>query len=239
MNLLLFSAAELREDSTLRLSTGRRHRHLREVLKVSEGDTLRVGQIDGRVGTGRVLQTDTTSTTLHVALQNSPPPPLDLTLVLALPRPKMLRRILRSSAELGVKEIHLIHSYRVEKSYWQSPQLKDPALREYLLAGLEQVGDTIVPAVEQHPRFRPFAEDTLPDLIPGRAALLAEPKATESMPATPSVPALLVLGPEGGFIPFEVGLLTEAGCQPVTLGARILRVETALLSLLGRYAQYP
>jgi hypothetical protein len=57
------------------------------------------------------------------------PRPLPLTVVLALPRPKMLRRILRALAEVGVKELHLINSYRVEKSYWQSPLLAPTALR--------------------------------------------------------------------------------------------------------------
>jgi len=44
----------------------------------------------------------------------------------------------------------------------------------------------------------------------------------------------LVIGPEGGFIPAEVDLLSRSGCRPVNLGERILRVETAVAALTGR-----
>ena len=44
----------------------------------------------------------------------------------------------------------------------------------------------------------------------------------------------LAIGPEGGWIPYEVGLLQEAGFQPVQLGPRILRVETAVPALIAR-----
>ena len=49
-----------------------------------------------------------------------------------------------------------------------------------------------------------------------------------------SSPVTLAVGPEGGFIDYEIGKLCEAGFQPVTLGSRILRVETAIPVILGR-----
>jgi RsmE family RNA methyltransferase len=150
----------------------------------------------------------------------------------------MLRRIIRSVAELGVAELHLIHSYRVEKSYWQTPALQEASLHNYLLQGLEQARDTVLPRVHAHRRFKPFVEDTLPGLAQGGRALLAHPGDYPACPRAEQQPALpqtlLVIGPEGGFIPYEVEKLEAAGCQTVSLGPRILRVENALTTLLGR-----
>lgn len=195
---------------------------------------LRVGEIDGLVGEGRILEIDDTRATLSVSLQQPPPPKLPLCLVLALPRPKMLRRILRGIAEFGVPELHLINSYRVEKSYWHSPLLAPATLREFLLQGLEQSRDTVLPSVHCHHRFKPFVEDTLPQMAKEKGALLAHPGDYPPCPRGVFGDTLVVIGPEGGFIPYEVEKLQSAGCQAVSLGPRILRVEHAVTALLGR-----
>src|SRR5690554_7099628 len=57
------------------------------------------------------------------------------TLILALPRPKMLKRILIDATSLGVKRIILLNSWKVEKSYWQTPELHAKLLQEKLLLG--------------------------------------------------------------------------------------------------------
>lgn len=233
MNLLLFAAGECTGAGLLRL-TGRRAAHLRQVLRARPGDALQVGEIDGRIGQGTVTAIDKHSAELRVTLHAAPPPKLPVILLLALPRPKMLRRILRAAAEFGAAEIHLLNSYRVEKSYWQTPVLAPATLREYLLQGLEQSRDTILPPVHQHPRFKPFVEDQLPGLVAGRDALLAHPGDAPLAPTGLDRPTLLVVGPEGGFIPYEVDKLLAAGCRQVSLGPRILRVENAVAALLGR-----
>tara|TARA_R110002049_G_scaffold53223_48_gene149132 strand:+ start:2985 stop:3692 length:708 start_codon:yes stop_codon:yes gene_type:complete len=233
VNLLLFSDAD-RQSSHRVAVHDRRLQHLLQVHCAQAGDTLRVGEINGLVGEARILQIDDKAAVLDVMLDQPPPPKLPLTLILALPRPKMLRRILRNVAELGVGELHLIHSYRVEKSYWLSPVLEEASVREYLLQGLEQSRDTRLPAVHYHRRFKPFVEDSLPGLLTGRTALLAQPGEHPPCPRHISGPCLLVIGPEGGFIPYEVEKLHDSGCQPVSLGARILRVENAVTSSLGR-----
>ena len=234
MNLLIVETDELDSNKQVRL-IGRRLKHLNEILKLQAGDKLRVGQLDGEIGLGLVRAIDTKLAIIDVSLQQAPPTPLPLSVVLALPRPKMLRRILRGLAETGVKDIHLINSFRVEKSYWQSPLLQRDALKEALIAGLEQAMDTVLPEVHLHQRFRPFAEDVLPGLCRGRDALLADLGAADSYPSEPEAPSLLLLGPEGGFIPFERELLQKAGARCVGLGPRMLRVETALHCAIGRH----
>jgi RsmE family RNA methyltransferase len=225
LNLILFTDGDRVDLSTIALR-GRRLQHLREVNRANSGDILRVGEINGLMGTGEILEINDTLASLSISLDQSPPKKLPLRLVLALPRPKMLRRILRTIAELGVSELHLINSYRVEKSYWQSPVLKPDTVREYLLLGLEQARDTQLPLVHHHSAFKPFVEDDLPGIAhPGEYAPCQRHISGE---------ILLVIGPEGGFIPYEVAKLQRAGCKVVSLGPRILRVENAVSSLLGR-----
>ena len=228
MNLLLLEDCDLTGDNTA-IVRERRHRHMVDIKGVGIGDTLPAGILNGPVGTATITAQTADSTTVSLALDGTPPAPLPLTLVMALPRPKMLRRILRMIAELGVKELHLINSFKVEKSYWQSPLLADHAIREYFIAGLEQVGDTRMPACTLHNRFRPFAEDTLPGLLTDKAGILADPAGTsDDWPCGHRQPALLAIGPEGGFIPFERELLLAQGLTPHSLGERIYRVETAV-----------
>lgn len=230
---MLFTAADRHGEQQIRVSD-HRLQHLTAVLAAQVGDRLKVGELGGLTGSGQVLEINPQQALLSIELDQPPPAKLPLCLVLALPRPKMLRRIIRSTAELGVGELHLIHSFRVEKSYWQTPALGAASIRGYLLQGLEQSRDTVLPTIHCHRRFKPFVEDTLPGLVQDRRCLLAHPGDYPPCPRELREQALLVIGPEGGFIPYEVGKLEAAGCQPVSLGPRILRVETALTALLGR-----
>jgi RsmE family RNA methyltransferase len=233
VNLLLFRPQELRSDGTLMLSD-ERCAHLQQVLQVSEGDTVRVGQINGQLGTGTIKALSTNNVVLTVALTHAPCEKLPVSVILALPRPKMLRRIIRTIAEMGIRDLHLINSYRVEKSYWQSPVLANEVIEEYLLQGLAQGRDTVLPQVSLHPRFKPFVEDTLPSIANNRRVLLAHPGEALLSPADESIDSVLIVGPEGGFIPYEVEKLQAAGALRVNLGERILRVDTALPALVGR-----
>ena len=171
---------------------------------------------------------------LDIDLQQAPPAPLPLTLVLGLPRPKMMRRILQTIATLGVKQLHLINSYRVEKSYWQTPYLEADTIRDQLILGLEQGCDTRLPEVHLHKRFKPFVEDELPAIIADTRALVAHPYTKIACPCQIDYSLTLAVGPEGGFIPYEINLLEACGFEAVHVGERIMRVETAIPYLLGR-----
>lgn len=233
MNLLLLDTHDfIAEDQVL--LRGRRLQHLHDVHQASVGDLLRVGQIDGLMGSGQLLELSADQARLQVQLDQPPPAKLPLTLLLAMPRPKMFRRILQHCASLGVAEIILINSYRVEKSFWQTPFLQPDSIRENLLLGLEQARDTRLPSVRIEKRFKPFVEDHLPALCSDVLGLLAHPGSATACPRDVQRPTLLAIGPEGGWIPYEVDKLQAAGLQPVHLGERILRVETAVTALIGR-----
>ncbi|MEH6367797.1 MULTISPECIES: 16S rRNA (uracil(1498)-N(3))-methyltransferase [Pseudomonadaceae] len=233
MNLLLLEDGDFTATDQVRLS-GRRLAHMQDIQQVAVGDSLRVGRINGLMGQGDVTALTSTHAELHVTLDQSPPVKLPLTLLLAMPRPKMFRRILQHCATLGVPEIILLNSYRVEKSFWQTPFLQPEVIRDNLLLGLEQARDTVLPSVRIEKRFKPFVEDHLPALIDNRLALVAHPGDYPACPRGIDQPLTLAIGPEGGWIPYEVDKLIEAGMQPVQLGERILRVETAVTALLAR-----
>lgn len=235
MNLLLFSENDRVGADRIRL-TDHRLQHLHQVLESSEGDSLRVGEINGRMGQAELVKLAPDEALLDVELNLDPPAKLPLTLVLALPRPKMLRRILRTVAELGVEALHLVNSYRVEKSYWQTPVLDTAVMEDYFLEGLAQSRDTVLPAVHLHKRFKPFVEDDLPSLMEGKRCLLAHPGNYAPCPRVAGEPSLLAIGPEGGFIPYEVERLQQAGCETVSLGPRILRVENAVAALVTHFS---
>ena len=233
MNLLLLEAADFVAADRVILRD-RRLKHLQEVHRAEAGESLRVGLLGGQMGRGYLLRLDAQEAELEVQLQQAPPAKLPVTLLLALPRPKMLRRVLQTVASMGVPRLVLLNSYRVEKSFWQTPFLEPQANREQLLLGLEQARDTLLPEVIIEKRFKPFVEDRLPQLVAGTRGLVGHPGEYPPCPRALSEPVTLAIGPEGGWIPYEIEKLTEAGLQPVQLGDRILRVETAVSALLAR-----
>jgi len=233
MNLLILVKSDFINENLARISD-RRGEHILTVHKAKEGDQLQVGLLNGKIGTATITQLNTSFIELHVTLNKNPPDPLPLTLIVALPRPKMIKRILQTCATMGVKEIVFLNSYRVEKSYWQTPALYKDNIQEQLILGLEQGKDTILPNVQLEKRFKPFAEDHLPALCEQSLALVAHPTSTSTCPRDITQQTTLVIGPEGGFIPYEIEKLEAAGCEGITLGSRILRVETAIPTLLGK-----
>src|SRR5690554_798276 len=233
MNLLLLEERDFISEQRVRLS-GRRLQHMREIHQANPGDSLRVGLLGGLMGSGRILSLTAQQAELEISLNQPPPPKLPLTLLLAMPRPKMFRRILQHCATLGVAQIVLLNSYRVEKSFWQTPFLQPDSIRENLLLGLEQARDTILPELHIEKRFKPFVEDRLPELLGDSLGLVAHPGDYPPCPKAVDGTVTLAIGPEGGWIAYEVDKLIEAGLQPVQLGERILRVETAVTALIAR-----
>ena len=235
MNLLLLESAELTDNqATL---TGRRAEHLLKVLRVVPGDTVRVGVIGGRLGSGRVMAVEGGAVRLEVELERDPVCDLQVELILALPRPIMLQRILKQATVLGVRRFHLIRSRRVEKSFFHSPVLEPTKIRTLLLEGMEQAMDTWLPEVTIHHQFKPFIEDVLPSL-PGQG-LIAHPDSAGSFAQMPvsgkaGQRLLLAVGPEGGWSDHELERFADAGFYGFTMGNRILHVDTAVVSLLAQ-----
>lgn len=235
MNLILLNPGDLDQQGYARISDPRRLAHLRDIHRAAPGDRLTVGVQGGLMGKASLVELTPHQAVFALeSLNDIPPTALPVHLVLALPRPRMLARTLEHVTALGVKEITLLHTKRVEKSYWQSPELQPEKIHQHLILGLEQARDTQLPSITLSKGFRPFLEDQLPTLLQKRRGLVAHPGMPMECPRGISENTLLLVGPEGGFIPWEVEKLQEAGCQGMHLGPRILRVETAVTALLSR-----
>lgn len=220
--------------------------HIKQVLGAQVGDTIKIGQLGGNLGTAIIEQMAADSIQLcDVQLNTAPPAKLEVTVVLALPRPKVLRRLIIDMTALGVRDIVLINSYRSQKSYWQSPMLD--RLDEFVLEGLQQGVDTIAPNITLQKRFKPFVEDELAGLI-DKHAIVAHPYSELSLlaylqqlpvflttPLKSILPNIVCIGSEGGWIDYEIELLTANGCQAVNIGSRVLRTEAAVNVILGQW----
>lgn len=212
----------------------RRFRHLESIVKIKTGDTLKAGNAGGMRGEALVIEKGSDYAILETTLNESPPAALPLTLVMAMPRPKSLRKAVHYATAMGVKKIFIFRTWRVEKSYFDSPVLAGDSLKMEMILGLEQARDTILPDIHIRKLFRPFVEDELPLVSEGTIRLTAHPGAETVCPRDVKQPVTLVIGPEGGLIEYEVKLLEETGFTTVSMGERILRVENVVAALIGR-----
>ncbi len=234
MNCLLLEPDELDPRTGRARISGRRRQHAEEVLRAGVGDRLCVGLVGGRLGRAEVVSLDRTDLELLVSLERDPPPKRPLTLVLALPRPPVFRRLLSTIASLGVARLLVVGTARTEKSFWQSQVLRPEAVRERLLLGLEQARDTRMPELEIHRYFEPLVDEVLAPLLERSRGLVAHPGADRDCPFDVDEEITLFVGPEGGFIDHEIERLRGVGFEVVGLGARVLRVEPVIPLLVGR-----
>ena len=234
MNLLLIDPGELRSDGTCVIADRRMH-HLRTVLGVEVGSTVRAGVLGGALGTGEVIAIDSDGITLRLALTNSPSRPLDVELLLAVPRPKVITRTIEIAASFGVRRIDLTNAWRVDKSYLSSPRLDPVALTLAARFGAEQGGTTYLPEIALHDRLMARLDSRFASPDAAELRLIAHPNAPPiETVVTTRMPTVLAIGPEGGWIERELETFVGRGFRPVSLGAPILRVEAAVASALGQ-----
>ena len=236
MNLLLVEPHELDAHGRVTV-TGVRARHLHTVLRVTPGQPIRIGVLDGPIGSGVITAIDADTATFTCTFDPAVPAVPAVDVLLALPRPKVLRRLWAQLAALGVGRILLTNAARVERNYFDTHVIEAATYRPLLIEGLQQARDTRLPVVSVHRSFRILVEDDLPARSDASTRLVADPSAGEAIHTrlTPPPPGrvLLAVGPEGGWNQFERDLLAAHGFVGVTLGHRTLRTDTAIVALLA------
>ncbi|MBP5322025.1 MAG: RNA methyltransferase [Kiritimatiellae bacterium] len=235
MNRILFEANEISPDNTVTLRDIRAD-HIRKVLHGAVGQRLKTGTVNGPVGISRITACTEGAVTLAVDHSDQAEEPW-IDLLLALPRPKVMKRLWAQLAALGVGRIFLLNAAKVEKCYFSSQWLDPAEYRPLLIEGLMQCGTTRLPEVTVCPRFKPFIEDDFDRLFANQPLrLIADPAPTPTpldQPFTTPARPLLAVGPEGGWSDYERARLTEKGFRPFSLGSRILRTDTACIALIS------
>jgi len=235
VNLIALEPDEVSDAGEVTLS-GARAAHLMNVLHVAPGHHVRVGVLNGARGVGTVQSIDEGTIALRCTLESNLPPRPRVDLLLAVPRPKVMRRLWAQIAALGVGQIILTNAERVERHYFDTHILTPGSYRPLLIDGLQQARDTHLPAVSVHRQFKVLVEDRLDALFSG-LRVVADPAARRSLGEvvreSSEARTLLAIGPEGGWNAFELGLLEAHGFQSAGMGPRTLRTDTACIALLA------
>jgi len=239
LNLIILENTDYIEGTTYRIS-GPRLRHIRTILKAHLGDTIEAGLLNGPTATAKITELTKTSATLDCTFAEpiaQQTPAIDL--ICALPRPQTLKKILQTAATMGVENIYLTNANRVEQCYFSASAMEPENIKHQLLAGLSQGKRTNLPKVHINPRFRCFFEETLPRIEaqqPESLKLVADVDAknylTEIGKITPRI--IIAIGPEGGWIDFEIEVMDRMGFKSFKLSNSTLRVENAVVAAIAQ-----
>lgn len=236
MNRILFESDEI-QDGIARFG-GERAAHILTVLHGEVGQVLKTGEVNGLIGTSEILSIEREG---HFQIsvrcehnQKSLTPWVDL--ILAPPRPRVMKRLLPQLATLGVGRIFLVGAKKVEKDFWGATLLKEENYRPLFVDGLMQAGTSILPILETRRNFRKFVKEELDELFPQTTRIVAHPYGVEEREkkALKAGGLLLAIGPEGGWTDEEVELLEAHHFLRTSLGSRILRTDTATIALLAQ-----
>ena len=242
MNRILFETSEICDD--IATFGGVRAEHVLNVLHGEVGQRLKTGVLDGPIGTSEIVEIQSGATreggpvirvrVCHEAASLEP----WVDLVLAPPRPRVMKRLLPQLATMGVGRIFLVGAKKVEKDFWGATLLKPENYRPLLVDGLMQAGTSILPTLETRRNFRKFVKEELDTLWPEAKRIVAHPydgnRTIEQPERSNNRAILLAVGPEGGWTDEEVTLLEEHGFARYSLGSRILRTDTATIALLAQ-----
>ena len=252
MNRILFEKGEI-VDGRAEFSDARAE-HVLNVLHGEVGQMLKTGELDGLVGISVITEirglheraegsaqrgSGLLEGTVKVECshtERAPEPWFDL--ILAPPRPRVLKRLLPQLAALGAGKIVLVGAAKVEKAFWGAQLLKEAVYRPLFVEGLMQCGTSRVPTMRCERNFRRYADGALDAEFTGCERIVAHPGAVSTPPSgmggASASRCVLAIGPEGGWTDDEVAMLEGKGFRRHSLGSRILRTDTATIAAVSQ-----
>ena len=235
MNWIVFEKSELENESLMLCDE--RADHIISVLKLSCGDKVRVNCINGLKGSATIFSINGRKVHLKCELKKeSNRSTIDL--IIAMPRPKVMKRLWAQIAAIGVNRVFIINSQRVEQSYFDSHVLKFDNYHRLLIEGLSQSGESHIPEVKIYNKFNSLFDDITYINYSNHLKLLANPFAKFTIYDKSKIikefgKILIAIGPEGGWVQSEMASFTKNKFEQVTLGKRVLRSDTAVIGLLN------
>ncbi len=237
MNIIILSEKDLVEKNIYKISDDR-FIHIKNILKSEVGDVVEIGLLNSSIGTAEVLEINKTKVLLKtISFKAKIEPPYRVDIICALPRPQTIKKVLNTCATMGVSNLYLIRSEKVEKSYFHSPLLNEDNYNKYLIEGLSQGKLTELPRVSIHNKFKIFFENFCDGIGSNSICLLADPNGENylnKIEFSNSKNIILAIGPEGGWNDFEINLMEEKGFIKFKLSESILRVENAVTAALSQ-----
>lgn len=232
MNLLLFFPEDKISDNGIQVSDHRKD-HIVEILKLKKGDKIKVGEWDGKTGSG-IVKGIGENIHIEFELSKDPPEKIPLHVIIGLCRPKVLSRLITDLTTYGVEKIDIIQTWYGDKGYWSNDIFSEKGLRTCIVKGLEQAMDTVPPEIKLIKRFGPYSNDVLPVYLNNSKGYIAHPGSENELGMHQNDRSVIAIGPERGFTPYEVKQFIKAGFEPVSLGSRILRTEAAVHFAVSR-----
>lgn len=228
-NVRLYQNTDLSVGNDLTLDAYGAH-HLSKVLRFPEGQNITLFNGDGSDYSAQVLQAKKDCVVkILEKTQNHCESKLNLTLVQAIAKGEKMDFIMQKAVELGVNTIIPMFSERcVVRLSGEKLQKRLNHWQKILIGACEQSGRSVVPSLEQAISFEKFIGRDF-----GNGFVLHH-RAEKSLLAMPTMQqATIIIGPEGGLSEAEISQAIQAGCQPLLLGNRILRTETASLAAIA------
>lgn len=241
MNLIVLHKNDSLSKNRFRIAD-KRAEHIRKILKASIGTRLNVGMVNGPLGHGHIESISTREVILNCRFKTQNTlKKRETDIICAMPRPQTLKKVLKSCATMGIRNLHLVNANRTEKMYFSSTLVRQRNFHPYLFEGLAQGRQTRLTNVHIHDRFRVFFEDTLPKLELSHDKPLTKllpdldvDNNIKSIETLPESDFIIAIGPEGGWVPFETEMMQKLGFKKFKLGPWTLRVENALTAAISQ-----
>lgn len=206
--------------------------HLARVLRMGQGDELRLFDGSGLEYRARIVTADKRQVTvaLEGGSEGLAESPLRIHLGIGISRGERMDLVVQKATELGVASISPLYTERTEvRLRGEREARKQQHWQQVVVSACEQCGRSLVPTVHEPTGLAQWLTSAAGER---KLVLHHRASATQAGAGVPTSVSLLV-GPEGGLNDAEIAAAESSGFESLALGPRVLRTETAPLAALA------